>query len=221
MRKFSLLLILIAKLVSAEQGVIYLDNNSSPASIDSKTLSLLFNFEEQSTISYCGIASAVMVLNTIGVKPDFDTNHFPYKRFNQTNIFNNKYVLDIITPQKVCASGMSMSKLASFIAFYAQKVTVNKASDMSYKDFITRLKTAVAKENTYVIANFDRSVIGQQGFGHFSPISAYDENIDSFLVLDVARYKLKPFWIDAKLLYRSMLSTDTAHGESRGYLQVS
>jgi len=33
--------------------------------------------------------------------------------------------------------------------------------------------------------NYKRSAIGQKGGGHISPLGAYDEISDSFLVLDV------------------------------------
>ena len=48
----------------------------------------------------------------------------------------------------------------------------------------------------FAIVNFNRSTLGQEGGGHFSPVAAYDPTTDSALIMDVARYKVRWFnWI--------------------------
>jgi hypothetical protein len=47
-----------------------------------------------------------------------------------------------------------------------------------------------------------------EGGGHFSPLAAYHEESDSFLVMDVARYKYPPFWVHADLLCQAMATPD-------------
>ena len=57
--------------------------------------------------------------------------------------------------------------------------------------------------------------------GHFSPLGAYNEAADKFLLMDVARYKYPPYWADAAQLFASMGGTDLSSGSSRGYVVVA
>ena len=43
-----------------------------------------------------------------------------------------------------------------------------------------------------------------QGGGHFSPLAAYNGKADDLLLMDVARYKYPPFWVDTDLLWQAM-----------------
>jgi hypothetical protein len=71
-----------------------------------------------------------------------------------------------------------------------------------------------------VIVNYDRAVLGQNGSGHVSPIGAYDEETDSVLVLDVARYKYPPVWVPFSTMFDAMQSVDTGSNRSRGIVVV-
>mmetsp|Transcript_12199 Transcript_12199/g.15950 ORF Transcript_12199/g.15950 Transcript_12199/m.15950 type:complete len:140 (-) Transcript_12199:49-468(-) len=42
----------------------------------------------------------------------------------------------------------------------------------------------------------------------FHTVAAYDQETDSFLILDVTRFKCPPFWISVELLYQFMLPVD-------------
>jgi Phytochelatin synthase len=59
-----------------------------------------------------------------------------------------------------------------------------------------------------VAVNFDRSILGQDGHGHWSPVASYAPLIDAFLILDVAKYKSPSFWVSATKLYESMATRD-------------
>ncbi|HJZ34249.1 MAG TPA: phytochelatin synthase family protein, partial [Hyphomicrobiaceae bacterium] len=54
----------------------------------------------------------------------------------------------------------------------------------------------------------------------FSPLAAYSGGGDALLVMDVARYKYPPFWVDTELLWQAMATTDTSSGQHRGYIVV-
>ena len=52
------------------------------------------------------------------------------------------------------------------------------------------------KYGGFVLANFKLSAPGSSVYwGHVSPIAAYDEHSDRFLILDVHRTKGEPYWI--------------------------
>lgn len=180
---------------------------------------LLSNYETQINIAYCGIASAVMILNALDVKPVLDVAHFPYQRFTQNNLFYQPGVLEIVTPQQVASQGMSLSQLAKVLSLYL-KTDVQSVSQTSQAQLKSQLVRSINQPHTYVIANFDRAILKQPGSGHFSPIAAYDAAEDRFLILDVARYQYVPYWVSSKILYQAMQSQDR-DGVSRGYLVVS
>ena len=68
------------------------------------------------------------------------------------------------------------------------------------------------------LLNYSRKAVGQDGDGHISPLAAYDADSDSFLVLDVARYKYPPVWISFEQLFAAMQGIDSDSGRSRGVL---
>ena len=70
-----------------------------------------------------------------------------------------------------------------------------------------------------MIVNYNRSALGQTGGGHISPLGAFDETSDSFLVMDVNPTNHPWVWVPASALFAAMATKDTA--ENRGYLLVS
>lgn len=70
----------------------------------------------------------------------------------------------------------------------------------------------------FLVTSFSRSALKQTGDGHFSPICAYDPKTDSCLVLDVARFKYAPYWVNIEDLYNAMIPRDTMTDKSRGWM---
>jgi len=90
----------------------------------------------------------------------------------------------------------------------------------AFREAVVR-QCSTASSSSVMIASFDRQVLGQTGGGHFSPVAAYDEDTDSALVLDVARFKYPPFWVALPLLWKAMAtSTEPSSGRPRGYALV-
>lgn len=83
------------------------------------------------------------------------------------------------------------------------------------QEIIENLRTA----NDYVIVNYKRSVLNQPGGGHISPLGAYHQASDSFLVMDVTPNKADWVWVKAELLLNAMRTFDTVN--NRGYLLLS
>ena len=70
------------------------------------------------------------------------------------------------------------------------------------------------------ICNLSRTALGQTGDGHFCPIGGYNEQQRKVLLLDTARFKYPPHWIDIELLYKSICTVaDT--GMPRGILLLT
>jgi len=72
----------------------------------------------------------------------------------------------------------------------------------------------------FLISNFSRRVLQQTGDGHFSPIAGYHADSDSVLVMDTARFKYPPFWVQLPVLWEAMGVPDPLTGEARGYFVV-
>jgi hypothetical protein len=72
------------------------------------------------------------------------------------------------------------------------------------------------------LVNYLRKAIGQEAGGHISPLGAYDEDTDRFLILDVTRYKYPPVWVEAAALFGAMNTIDSDNNDkTRGYVSVS
>ena len=78
--------------------------------------------------------------------------------------------------------------------------------------------TNLQSEHDYIVVNYMRHKLGQNGPGHISPIAAYHQASDSFLILDVTTYQHSWVWVPANRLYQAMASLDTV--ENRGYLLI-
>lgn len=113
--------------------------------------------------------------------------------------------------------GITVDQLAETGRCNGADVTVYR--DMDEDEARNFLRDAVRKRGGYYVAvSFSRKSLGQTGDGHFSPIAAFDEESDSVLVLDTARFKYGPYWVSHKDLYAATKSVDTVSNLPRGYL---
>ena len=203
-----------ANLLSLEsrEGAVLLQQD-----LHQNTTGLFAHFTTQQTVTYCGVASAVMVLNAMGVAAPVDPTYTPYTYFTQANFFNDK-VSAIIPAKAVSKSGMTLSQLAHAMETYGVKATPFFANKMDIKAF-RKMATQALSQDQYVTVNFLRTALGQQGGGHHSPLAAYDEKADRFLLLDVARYKYPAYWVKTDDLWNAI---NTMDGElSRGLIIIS
>jgi hypothetical protein len=180
-------------------------------------------FVTQKTLTYCGIASSVMVLNALHVKRPVDPVLYPYSLFTQTNIFD-KPGLKFTTPTTTGFDGNDVDQIAGLLKSYDLDVHAYHANKSSYKQFKHDAIHALSKANCYVIINFDRKTLKEHGGGHFSPLGAYDKKTNSFLVMDVSRYKYPMYWVKAPLLWKSIDTLSLIPGSKakkyRGYIIV-
>ncbi|MEG4218910.1 phytochelatin synthase family protein [Microcoleus sp. Pol14C4] len=86
--------------------------------------------------------------------------------------------------------------------------------------FRTQAKANLNRSGDYIIVNYQRSVLGQGKSGHISPLAAYHEQSDRFLIEDVASYKYPPVWVSTENLWEAMNTTDSISKKTRGYLVV-
>ena len=69
-----------------------------------------------------------------------------------------------------------------------------------------------------LIVSYSRKELLQTGDGHFSPIGGYHKDEDKVLILDTARFKYPPHWVDVEMLYNSMCRLDPSKNLTRGWM---
>jgi hypothetical protein len=158
-------------------------------------------FRAQRFRSFCGPASVSTVLRAYGMNVE------------QTRVFPS-------AGRRVDAffTGMSLaelSRLAQDVGLETERVHADGLTIDAFRD---RLKANLRRRGDFVLINYDRRVLQQEGAGHISPVGAYDEATDRILVLDEAAYKYPFTWIPTQLLYEAV---HTKAGEGwRGLLFI-
>lgn len=206
--------------------------------------SLSTHYSPQSNILSCGIASAVIMLNTvyanIGKTPPLSKTgswYIPEDNaiegnftWTEDNFFNdnvdgylNKEVIygrEKVNGQYVV--GVSLEQLTTALnlqGLTVTKVSVETATDVDIEAFRALLKQQLANPTKYIIVNYNLNVMSALNGGHFSPLAAYDQISDSALILDTWNAFAPWTWVKVYDLYKSMNTKDG--NNYRGYILVN
>ena len=182
---------------------------------------LSMQFITQNNQAYCGVASMVMVLNGLQIPAPEAQQYKPYRVFTQENFFSNDNTKKVLAPEVVSRQGMTLDQLGQFLASYGVKVNVYHAADTSLEQFRKQAAENLKQPQNFILVNYLRKEIGQEKGGHISPVAAYNEQTDRFLILDVSRYKYPPVWVKTTDLWKAMLTNDSVSKKSRGFVFVS
>ena len=182
---------------------------------------LSMQFVTQTSQTYCGVASSVMVLNSLQIPAPEAPQYTPFHVFTQENFFNNEATRKVVSPEVVAHQGMTLDQLGQLVASYGVNVKIYHAADTSLEYFRKQAVENLKHQNNFVIVNYLRKEIGEEKGGHISPLAAYNEQTDRFLILDVSRYKYPPVWVKTADLWRAMATVDSASGKTRGFVFVS
>jgi hypothetical protein len=170
---------------------------------DKDLSTLTSGFQAQIYRSFCGPASIATVLGAYGVKNADQAGLFPTLQSKLDAFY----------------TGMSLAELAALAESSGLQTEVVYADTLNVDTFRERLKTNLATQGDFVVVNYDRRVLNQSGAGHISPIGAYDESRDAFLVLDAAAYRYPFTWVPTRLLYQAVHTR--ADDGFRGVLFIS
>ncbi|ARV58729.1 glutathione gamma-glutamylcysteinyltransferase [Nostocales cyanobacterium HT-58-2] len=182
---------------------------------------LSMQFSTQNNQAYCGVASIVMVLNGLQIPAPEAPQYSPYRVFTQENFFNNEATRKVLAPEVVSRMGMTLDQIGQLLASYGVKAKVYHAADTNLQDFRKLVSENLKQPGNFVLVNYLRREIGQEKGGHISPIAAYNEKMDRFLIMDVARYKYPPVWVKTADLWKAIATVDSASGKTRGFVFVS
>ena len=116
--------------------------------------------------------------------------------------------------------GLQLHQLAQVLRSHGLAVVTRVVDESADPAAIRReIAANLAAGEDFVLVNYARGSLGQEGGGHISPLGAYDEASDSFLIMDVNPNRAPWVWVEAGSLIAAMRTFDTV--ENRGYLLVS
>jgi glutathione gamma-glutamylcysteinyltransferase len=172
-------------------------------------------FHTQADPAFCGLGSLVCALNALGIDPG--------RRWKGTWRWFSEELLDCCKPlDEVRRSGITLDEAACLARCSGAVATVRRAGQAGAAEFREHLRAAAtASDGPILIVNYSRSVVGQTGSGHFSPIAGFDAATDQALVLDTARFKYPPHWMPVDLLFAAMQERDADTGEPRGWMLLN
>jgi hypothetical protein len=177
-------------------------------------------FVTQANLAYCGVASIVMVLNSLAVPAPAADGYGSYRFWTQENVFDAAAARAVITPATVTRQGMTLQELADLLQVHGLSVRRLHGDSLSLRGFRSLLRGSLAEPADRLLVNYHRGAVGQEGGGHISPLAAYDAATDRALILDVARYRYPAVWVPAEDLWRAMRTHDSTSGRSRGLVLI-
>ena len=227
---FSVFLSLLASTASAEDfplpdNLIALGSSQGEQLLFASTaradyLPLTQTYVTQANLAYCGVASSVMVLNALKASAPKAEGYRGYRFFDQKNFFSKKNTQTVKTSQQVSRGGMTLNELSNLLRSHELTVNTYHAEDSTIDEFRKLAIANLGQADDFMLVNYLRKSLGQKSGGHISPLAAYDQASDRFLILDVARYKYPSVWVTATDLFNAMNTQDRSSGQSRGFVLV-
>lgn len=225
---------------NTQDGISRLNSSQYKASF----YNLSTHYSPQSSILSCGIASAVIMLNTIyatlGKQPplsktgsfynlqdDYIDGNFTWTEDNFFNDNVNGYLdQEVIYGRKKVNGnyvvGVTLDQLTQALnlqGLQANAVHVDNSSDINLEGFRELLKATLSGTSSYIVVNYNLNVMSALNGGHFSPVGAYDQASDSVLILETWNAFAPWEWIKVYDLYKSMNTKDGSL--YRGYILVN
>ena len=173
--------------------------------------------------AFCAVASTAALLNSLNGLVDLpiDPLYVPYPYATQVNVLNNTCVNDRVVRYNEtfdgilsAPGGLSLYQTKDLLKCNLPSETWHVTAyevdlEQNSTDNVRRdLELALKNPRARVMVNYDRAVLDQDGHGHFSPVASYAAAEDSFLILDVAKYKYPPSWVPAARLVAAMSTHD-------------
>lgn len=193
-------------------GLVALDSPEGQALLagaaraDHAALAAAWQAQEQR--AWCGVASAVTTLAALRGTS-----------MRQAELFTAEAEA-VRSRWAVTFTGMPLADLAGLLRAHGVEAAAHHA-DEGLAAFRAALRRNLATPGDYLIVNWRRDGLGQEGLGHHSPVSAYDAAGDRVLILDVDAHLYPPAWAPVERLFAAMDTVDGDGGERRGWVEVS
>ncbi|NES17471.1 MAG: hypothetical protein F6K41_00440 [Symploca sp. SIO3E6] len=116
---------------------------------------------------------------------------------------------------------MTLEEFGRLLESYPVTAEIHQGGEVTLTEFRNLVVKNLQESNNFVLVNYLRKTISQERGGHISPVAAYHEETDRFLILDVSRYKYPPVWVKAEELWQAIATIDSTSGKARGFVLVS
>lgn len=192
-------------------------------------LSLSSCYNSQTVPSHCGVSTLAIILNALRIDPQRKWNALSTWRWYTAELLNCCGALEVVREDGRTTLD-EFAYLANCNGAETRLVRPNysKEHQEEFLHALERVCTGDKKSKKELVdeehpeelmaVSFSRKALGQVGDGHFSPIAAMDNESNSVLIFDTARYKYPPYWAPIESLFQSMLPLDSDTGKSRGYV---
>lgn len=177
-------------------------------------------FLTQANLAYCGVASMVMVLNSLAVPAPAAAGFGSYRFWTQENVFEAADTRAVLSPEVVARQGMTLRELGALLASLGVQARAIHGDRLSLAQFRLLVRSNLSQSGDRLLVNYHRKAVGQAGGGHISPLAAYHPMTDRVLILDVARYRYPSVWVPLADLWQAIRTTDSSTGLSRGVVVV-
>lgn len=164
--------------------------------------------QTQETRTGCGPASAATVLSALGGS-----------RVSQEDV-QSAQASAVRSRLRTFFTGMPLDALAAVLRADGADATATHAGDSTLEAFRESVRRNASTPGDYLVINYHREVLGQEGGGHFSPVGAWDAASDRLLILDVATFRYPPVWARVADVYAAMNTVDSESGTTRGWIEV-
>ncbi|WP_233130293.1 phytochelatin synthase family protein [Synechococcus sp. 1G10] len=177
-------------------------------------------FLTQANLAYCGVASMVMVLNSLAVPAPAAAGYGSYRFWTQENVFEPAATRAVLSPEIVARQGMTLQELGALLTSHGVQARAIHGDRLSLAQFRLLVRSNLNEPGDRLLVNYLRPSLGQAGGGHISPLAAYHAATDRVLILDVARYRYPSVWVPLADLWQAIRTTDSSSGRSRGVVVV-
>jgi hypothetical protein len=196
------------------------------------------------SLSFCGLATLTMALNALAIDPGRVWKGV-WRWFDESLLDCCKN-LDLVKSEGISLEEFNCLAICNGLVptlVRAHRRTTGEQSSTSFSDpsnctneggveeeteeegsleaLRTAVRRATAVSSRVLCVSYSRKELGQTGDGPFSPIGGYHEAKDMVLLLDVARFKHPPHWVELATLHAAMAHhVDKATNLPRGWVEL-
>lgn len=193
---------------------------------------LIAQLQTQPFPAACGLTTLTVLLNALQIDPGL-VWHQPWRWYSESFLYccQNKEHIEthgITIEEFACIAGCNGLDAITHRVISdeeARRLVIECVSDTNCKSSSPAANESAESStrhpdipNMFMAVSYSRKALGQTGSGHFSPVAAYDVVTDSVLILDTARFKYPPFWVDVARLNTATCDKDPSTGHPRGYI---
>ncbi|XP_071476120.1 uncharacterized protein [Diadema antillarum] len=185
-------------------------------------------FSKQFVNGYCGLHSAALLMSArhFGKKypdtlqhSDCDVSDVP---FLDTNMFEFPETNRVMQNENLLREGTTLKEIQELFQAFGVGCERCHTSESSVDEFRSRAMAALSHADSShgVVVNFEMELNLDGKFiilGHLSPLAAYHEASDCFLLLDTSVHK-RELWVPTRDLFEKMNTKDNVSALKRGFV---